>query len=136
MIELICGGMGSGKTERLIGAANAACKDAKGVQIFIDKNDARAHDLDRCVKVVDARAAGVGSAKELLILLEGMTAANYDIERIYIDNIEKLTGQTAESLNEFFEKLETIAQECNIHFLLVINMEKQRLPEFLRKLAA
>ena len=53
MIKIICGPKGSGKTKRIIDAANAAVADAKGHLIFITDTKRYMYDLKRDVRFID-----------------------------------------------------------------------------------
>src|SRR5574344_1798944 len=135
MIKLIYGGQGSGKTAKLIEEANTAVDSAKGIHVYIDKSNSRMHDLNHSVKLVDATEYGVCSIKEFLAFIYGITAGNYDIEKIYIDNLEKILHTTLDNTEEFFDGLEKASVKTGVQFVVTVLGEKDQLPVFLSKLA-
>lgn len=133
MINLIYGGKGSGKTTEIINLANENLKTAKGFHVYIDKNAARMHDLDHEVKLVDAGEYSIDSEIKFLAFIKGIVAANYDIEKIYIDNIDKITGLHLLNTKELFAGLDKISSQAGVGFVITVPAEKDNMPEFLQK---
>ena len=53
MIKIICGPKGSGKTKKIIDAANAAVETAKGHLIFVTDTKRYMYDLKREIRFID-----------------------------------------------------------------------------------
>ena len=53
MIKIICGTKGSGKTKKIIDAANGAIEKAKGHLIFITDTKRYMYDLKRDIRFID-----------------------------------------------------------------------------------
>ena len=58
MIKIICGPKGSGKTKRIIDAANEAVKTAKGHLIFVTDTKRYMYDLKREIRFIDVSDIG------------------------------------------------------------------------------
>lgn len=133
MITVIYGGQGSGKTSRLVESANAAALTAKGIVAYIDKGKGRMHDLDHAVKLVNAEEFKISSLEEFTAFIKGMVAGNYDIETLFIDNAEKITKREVDALSSLFDSFDYIAKTFKVNFVLTVNCEKEKLPDFLKK---
>lgn len=133
MINLIYGGKGSGKTAAIVALANENSKTAKGFHIYIDKSKSRMHDLNHEVKLVDAKEYTINDAKEFIAFVKGMVAVNYDIEKIYIDNLCKIVTAELTELESIYVGLEEISALTGVDFVVTANAEKDELPGFLRK---
>ena len=55
-INIIYGEKGSGKTKKMVDSANRSVEEAKGVVVYIDKDNSRIHDLEHTIKLIDARS--------------------------------------------------------------------------------
>ena len=92
-VQLIYGPKGCGKTKKLVDMANDSVKDAKGVLVYIDKDNSRMHDLDHAIKLVDASEYDVRCEKTFPAFVKGLLAGNYDIQKIYFDGIIKIVNE-------------------------------------------
>jgi thymidine kinase len=133
MITVIYGGRGSGKTTKLVESANAAALTAKGIVAYIDKGKERMHDLDHAVKLVNAEEFKISSLEEFTAFIKGMVAGNYDIQTLFIDNAEKITKRDVFALSTLFDSFDYIAKNFKVNFVLTVNCEKEKLPDFLKK---
>ena len=75
MISVIYGAKGSGKTKRVIDAANLAAKNASGQVIFITDN-ADSLGVNPDVRFINLGEFGVKSEAEFIGFLKGMLATN------------------------------------------------------------
>ena len=133
MINVIYGAKGTGKTKILVADANAYAKDAKGVVVYIDRANHRMHDLDRSIRLVDASHYELSSQKDILSFIKGMLAANFDIEKIYIDGLARLFDCNIAELGEVYQGLEDICKEFNIDVTITASGALETLPEFVTK---
>ncbi len=136
MIQVIYGEKGTGKTKQIVNGANAAAKNAKGIVIYIDKDSNRMHDLDRAIRLVDATHYGICCQKGLLAFIKGMLAANFDIEKIYIDGMAKIVGSDIDGMETVYEGLEKIAQDFKLEITVTASCAKDNLPSFVSKYVA
>lgn len=65
MIKIICGAKGSGKTKKIIEAANEAVVGAKGHLIFITDTKRYMYDLKREVRFIDVTDYNVAGEEAL-----------------------------------------------------------------------
>ncbi len=133
MIELVYGGEGSGKTATLVKMANTNAEKAKGIHVYIDKSNSRMHDLEHSVKLVDATEYLLDGSKQLMAFVLGITAGNYDVETIYIDNIEKITKENLSQMEEAFIGMERASQLTGVRFVITALGERKDLPEYMDK---
>ena len=133
MIHVIYGAKGTGKTKVLVDDANNYAQTAKGVVVYIDRANHRMHDLNRNIRVVDASHYGLESQKDILSFIKGMLAANFDIEKIYIDGLARLFDCNIAELGEVYQGLEDICKEFNINVTITASGALETLPEFVTK---
>lgn len=136
MISIIYGHSGSGKTASLIKQANEAVDSAKGIIVYVDctANHIReVHVGARFVNTTDYRISG---GEQFCAFVKGLVAGNYDVEKVYIDHIERITGQQIADLEVFFTQLTDIAILLKISFVLTVNAVSDNPPEFLKQYLA
>ena len=133
MIHVIYGAQGTGKTKVLVDDANNYAQTAKGVVVYIDRANHRMHDLNRNIRLVDASHYGLESQKDILSFIKGMLAANFDIEKIYIDGLARLFDCNIAELGEVYQGLEDICKEFNINVTITASGALETLPEFVTK---
>lgn len=133
MIHVIYGAKGTGKTKVLVDDANNYAQTAKGVVVYIDRANHRMHDLNRNIRLVDASHYGLESQKDILSFIKGMLAANFDIEKIYIDGLARLFDCNIAELGEVYQGLEDICKEFNINVTITASGALEALPEFVTK---
>ena len=133
MIHVIYGAKGTGKTKVLVDDANNYAQTAKGVVVYIDRANHRMHDLNRNIRLVDASHYGLESQKDILSFIKVMLAANFDIEKIYIDGLARLFDCNIAELGEVYQGLEDICKEFNINVTITASGALETLPEFVTK---
>ena len=92
MVKVICGPKGSGKTKRIIDAANAAVEVAKGNLIFITDTKRYMYDLRREIRFVDSSDYSIAGEDALCGFIKGVIAGGYDNEYVYVDGIARIAG--------------------------------------------
>lgn len=113
--------------------ANADAKTAKGILVYLDRSNNRMHDLDRAIRLVDASHYGLRHPKDILSFIKGMLAANFDIEKIYIDGLTRLLDCNVSELGDIYQGLEGIAKEFDVSFVITASAAKENLPPFVAK---
>ena len=131
-VQLIQGTKGVEETKKLVDMANASVQDAKGVLVYIDKDNSRMHDLDHAIKLVDASEYDVRCEQTFPAFVKGILAGNYDIEKIYFDGIIKIVKKPLEELQGMFETLAELSDKFDVEFIFTFSVEKE-LPEFMAK---
>ncbi len=131
-IHLIYGPKGCGKTKKLVEIANASVKTAKGVLVYVDKDNSRLHDLAHAIKLVDTSEYGINTQENLVAFIKGMLAVNYDIEKLFFDGIIKIVNKSVEQLSYLFEQLAKLSQSSGVEFIFTFSYDKKELPDFLQ----
>ncbi|MDY4515303.1 MAG: hypothetical protein SPD93_02290, partial [Lachnospiraceae bacterium] len=86
--------------------------------------------LDFNVRAISmADYTDITTLEEFVGFLYGMVAGNHDIETIFIDGILKQANITMDNLGYFINKLDKIAKENKIEFIISISIDKNQLPE-------
>ena len=135
MIKLVYGPKGTGKTKRLIDAANADAGKAKGLSVFITDTKRYMYDLAREVRFIDVKDWNIAGEDALCGFVKGVAACNSDNEYIYIDGIVRITGKELNELAGIFYMLEKISNDNGITITITCSCEKQELPDFIAKYA-
>lgn len=130
MINLIYGAQGTGKTKRIIDAANAAVEKADGEVVFITDND-KSKDIDTRIRFINVNEYDVHCKGMLTGFIKGMIAANSDNNKFYIDGIGRILKKTPDELEEMFEKIEAISEQYGVDFTLTISAAE--VPKFMKK---
>ena len=92
MVKLIIGGTGSGKTKELIDQVNTAVKEEKGSVVCVSRGNKLTFDISHDARLIDATDYPIKDYASLLGFLSGIHAGNYDITRVFIDGLYKITG--------------------------------------------
>ena len=133
MINLIYGEKGTGKTKKMIDGANQSAQTAKGVVVYIDKDDSRMHDLDTSIRLVNTAAYQVSTQEQVVAFVKGMLATNYDIEKIYVDGLAKIVKSDLADMQAVYDGLGAIATEYNVDFVISVSCAKENIPAFVAK---
>ena len=78
MIKIITGAKGTGKTKKLIDAANKDATAAKGVSAFITDTKRYMYDLNRAVRFIDVTDYNIAGEDSLCGFVKGIAAGNHD----------------------------------------------------------
>ena len=127
MISIIYGAKGSGKTKRIIEAANVASEKASGHVIFITDN-AQSLGVSTDIRFINIAEYGVAGEEQFIGFIKGMLATNFDIQKVYIDSQSRLLDKPAEELKGVFEVLNKYAKD--VDFIATVSADK--LPAFLK----
>lgn len=135
MIKIISGAKGSGKTKRIIDAANEAVGTAKGHLIFITDTKRYMYDLKREIRFIDVSDYAIAGEDALCGFVKGVAACNSDNEHIYIDGIARIAGKELKELAGIFYMLDKISGENGITITITCSSTKEELPDFVAKYA-
>ncbi len=133
MLKIICGPKGSGKTKRIIDAANSAIAVAKGHLIFITDTKRYMYDLKRDIRFLDCSDYAIAGEDALCGFVMGAIAGNYDNEYIYIDGIARIAGKPLAEMAKFFYMMEKVADMRNLEITITCSCAEEELPDFARK---
>lgn len=135
MVQLIVGTKGSGKTKRMVDELNQLAQEGKNV-VCIEHESRLGHSIKYTVRLIDSSEYPIHGYPELLGFLAGLCAKDYDIDAIYIDSIQKITGtQDKEALAQFLDQLEPFVSkmEKNLDVRIMLSADVTDLPESVLK---
>lgn len=130
MLKLIYGPKGTGKTKQIIDMANSAAEKAKGNVIFITKSKTYSVNINFDVKCVYTDEYNINNPDAFRGFINGVAAANYDIEYIFVDGIARITNSDLSKLEQVFD---AAAKLSDIAFVFTVSAAKEEIPEFLNK---
>ncbi len=135
MIKIITGAKGSGKTKKLIDAANRDAVNAKGVSAFITDTKRYMYDLSRNVRFIDVNDYNIAGEDALCGFVKGVAAGNHDYEYIYIDGIARIAGKQLSEMAGIFFMLDKLSNDNNIVITITCSCPVEELPDFIAKYA-
>ena len=122
MVNLICGQNGSGKTQKLINCANGELENAKGLMVYIDKYDKYRLSVAAQIRFIDGNDFDEKSVGFFYGLLSGLVAGNYDINRIFVDNITTISGvKNSDELKVLLDKIQCLSNTSEVNFVITLN---------------
>lgn len=133
MISIICGPKGSGKTKRIIDAANEAVATAKGHLIFITDTKRYMYDLRREIRFIDVSDYAIAGVDALSGFIRGAIAGSYDNEYVFLDGVARIAGKSLAEMAQLFYILEKVSELRSIKLYVTCSCAEEELPEFLKK---
>ena len=133
MIRIIYGKKGSGKTKKIIDAANEAVKSSTGELVFIDDDNRYMYDPRHEIRFVNATEYDVSSPDTFMGFICGILAGNYDMKQLFIDGFLRLVKSEMADLEPFFVKLEDITHRHGVDVVISASAKDDTVPEFLKK---
>ncbi len=122
MMNFICGPNGSGKTQKLITLANEELENTNGLIVYIDKYDKHRLSVDNRIRFINAKEFDLGCVNKFFGFICGLIAGNYDINRIYIDNIISIAKvEDCATLQKLFKDIALLSQQHGVKFCFTIN---------------
>lgn len=129
MIKLIVGEKGSGKTSKMIELANRDSKECKGNVVYVQASNKHTLDLHHDVRLINAMEFDINNIDSFRGFLCGLMAGNYDIQKIYIDKVYRITEVSFSNLDESFTNLEKLSEQYNVDFVFGLRMDPNEVPE-------
>lgn len=127
MVKLYVGDPGSGKTKILLAEANAAAENAKGEVVFIDVVDKQSSRLDRKVRLIYTTEFEIDSLRSIYGLLCGIVSANRDVEKIFLDGLEKMALSLKPGLDEFLSLVKKFSEKSDVDVVISASIEDPEL---------
>lgn len=127
MVKLYAGDPGSGKTKILLAEANEAAENAKGEVVFIDVVDKNSSRLDRRVRLIHTTEFEIDTLRSIYGLLCGIVSANRDVEKIFIDGLEKMASDLKPDFDEFLSLLKKFSENNDVDVVASISIEDPEL---------
>ncbi len=135
MIHILTGEKGNGKTKKILDMANEAIKSAHGNIIFIDNDNKNMYGLHYNIRFIETSDFPISNYRELVGFICGIVSQDNDIEKIYIDSIDKiLKSFDKDDLQKLAKKLTDLSQKYSLEFILSMSATIDEIPFELRDL--
>lgn len=136
MIQVLVGGIGTGKTKTLVNMANKELSNCQGQIVFVSGEKRMMIELKHQIRLINLRDFEVRDFKTFYGFLNGIIAQNYDVERIYIDGLFEFIKDDGDKLDEFFDDIKSISEKFNTKIIISMNGDPQSVPAFLKEYIA
>ena len=134
MVKLIIGGTGSGKTKEIVDQVNASVKEEKGSVVCISRGNKLTFDISHDARLIDATDYPIKDYASLLGFLCGIHAGNYDITRVFIDGLYKITGiKDVAKAEEFLNMLDEFSAKHSVNFTVSLSEEPSAATEGMKR---
>lgn len=130
MIRIIYGKKGTGKSRKLISAANEAYEKNDENSVFIDNDGDRMYLLNRNIRFINAGEFRIDGPKMFTGFLAGIAAQDYDLQTIYINSFMKIVKHPIENLENMFAFLRDFSERHRVDLVISISGENE-LPAYL-----
>ncbi|MFT9496268.1 hypothetical protein [Anaerosolibacter sp.] len=133
MVKLITGGLGTGKTKRMIEMANDLAAQEKGNVVYIDDDNRHMYDLKHQVRFISLHEYPINDKIGFIGFLCGIISEDHDIQTIFIDGLMKIGNIPIEELSCVLKEIETLSQRFDIDFVLSVSCNPYDLPKELKE---
>ena len=133
MITLITGEKGTGKTKRIIDAANKASLSAKGDVVYVTDNPKHSIEVKHTVRFVNTKEYGICGVDAALGFIKGLLSVNNDIVLVLIDGLARMANTEVDNMQAFYEALESLSLSDKADFMITVSRDNKTLPKFLKK---
>ena len=128
---------GTGKTKTLVELVRKAVDEEHGDVICIEKDKVLTYDIPYQARLVHASEYGIQSIELMRGFISGLSAGNFDITHVFIDNLFKIIGQADESaLEDFLGWLEKFGEREGITFTVTVSADPAEYGENVTKYLA
>ena len=122
MVNLICGPTGCGKTQKLIDSANSELKNTNGLIVYIDNEDKHRLSIDNQIRFINAKESMIENSDQFFGFICGIIAENYDVNRIFIDNIISTAHLTDnQALKDMIARLGKVGENTELKIIITID---------------
>ena len=122
MVRLIMGISGSGKTKTLVDLVRNAVEEENGDVVVLEPKKALTFDIPYRARLIHAEEYAVQSTDMLCGFLSGLSAGNYDITHVFIDNLFKIVGKCpAEDLAKLLDWMDAFGKKENTTFTVTVS---------------
>lgn len=129
MIQVLTGEKGSGKTKKMISLANELDLESKGHIIYISDNLEGMFQLNQNIRLNDISQFPISSLDSFVGYLYGLISQDYDIECIFIDNLNMILKENNDAICQFFEYAREISSKFNVKFVTGVKGASFKIPK-------
>ena len=134
MIRVIMGKKGTGKTKQMIDMINQAVQSEHGNVVCIEKGDKLRFDINYQIRLVDSSQYDVADYAAMRGFISGLYAGNYDITRVFIDGLYKITGEKdAAKAETFLDELSAFSEKHTVNFVVSLSEDPAAATEGMKK---
>ena len=133
MVKLLAGSAGSGKTKIMIDNANKEIENVRGTFVYVESTDKHMQLLNSKIRFVSTEDIKIDSFSAMYGFICGLTSANYDIQKIYIDGILKIVKEDESKLDEFLEVIEKISNKTETEIMISATLQNSDTKKSLEK---
>ena len=130
MVTLIVGRKGSGKTKKLVDAANEAARTVSGNVVVVEPKEKLTREIAHEARLISLEPYNIQDADQLFGFLCGICASNYDIQEIFVDSVLRVIGEA--SLSPFIDKIEKLAEYAETKITFSVSVAEEDVPEELQ----
>ncbi len=127
MLKFIIGGLGTGKTQRLVDLAKQLKSESDGNVIFIDDDNAQMCEVPSSIRFINMKEFPINSYDSCLGFICGIVSSDYDIESILIDGMFKVMNIELSDIASVIPQLEKLSEQFEVDFYVTVSTDK--LPE-------
>ena len=133
MIRVLIGPKGTGKTKTLISWVEQADQSEHGHVVCIAKDDRYNFSVPHSVRLIDTKEFNLSTAEMMYGFLCGVISMNFDVTHIFIDSLSSIMKCSIADMDAVVPYLETLSEEFNISFTLLLSGEENEAGDALKK---
>ncbi|MCX7951925.1 MAG: twitching motility protein PilT [Clostridiales bacterium] len=122
MVHVLTGDKGAGKTKKLITMANDFVQEAKGHVVYVSNSSEGMYQLSSKIRLVDISEFPISSYESFMGFLYGMISEDYDIETIFIDNLNAIISN--DDVMRFFSDAKNFTEKTSVKFVVGAKCEQ------------
>ena len=123
MVKLFLGEAGSGKTKKMLEMANAEAETPTGEIAYIEPTPKHLHQLHRDIRFISTEEFQISCTNSVYGLLCGLISANYDINTIYLDSLDKIIPTIDESVVDFLNLVDELSEKREFTVVIAFNVD-------------
>lgn len=133
MVRVIMGLQGHGKTKQIIELTNAAAAEDLTV-VCMERGTKLTYDISHKARLVDVSGYFIESYEHLKAFICGMHSSNFDLSKIFIDSLYKVSKNSfTQQTDEFLLWADEFGKEHGIDFVITISADQNEASDTIRK---
>lgn len=133
MVRVIMGLQGHGKTKQIIELTNKAVADDLTVAC-LERGTKLTYDISHKARLVDVSGYFIESYGHLKAFICGLHSGNFDLSKIFIDSLYKVSKcSCSKETEEFLLWAEQFGKEHGIDFVITISADENEASDVIRK---
>lgn len=113
--------------------ANAALETTGGYLVFLADTNRYMREIRYQIRFLNTVECSIKGEDCLIGFIKGLISGNYDIKEIFIDGAARMLGTDIPGMESFMARLDKIAKENEVEFILTVSSDKENMPEFMLK---